>query len=76
MNHDKLKKQFEAEAAFNLQAHRNWQSFSTVTGWVSFNLSGPSFYQNTKYRRDPSKPPFVAPTMKERAMERVGEVPV
>jgi hypothetical protein len=76
MNHDELKKQFEAEAAANPMAWKNWQWWQALSDnrWQPVGTGGPGWSQTVSYRRDPSKPPFVAPTMKERAMERVGEV--
>jgi hypothetical protein len=73
MNHDELKKQYEAEAKFNPEAWKNWQWWQDGY-WVQVGTGGPAWLRLIAYRRDPSKPPFVAPTMKEQAMERVGEV--
>jgi hypothetical protein len=71
-NHTELRKQYEAEAAVNPQAYLNWQI--QADKWISITDGYPSFASNFSYRRDPSKPPFVATTMKEQVMDRVGEV--
>jgi hypothetical protein len=73
MNHDELKKQYEAEAKFNPEAWKNWQWWQDGY-WVQVGTGGPAWLRLIAYRRDPSKPPFVVPTMCEQAMERVGEV--
>jgi hypothetical protein len=73
-DHTELRAQYEAEAAFNPQAFKNWQSFHSKNGWTKHSFFGPTFHKELQYRRDPSKPPFVMPTMKEQAMERVCEV--
>jgi hypothetical protein len=79
-DHTELRKQYEAEAAVNPQAYLNWQMPSIDScqrdndlDWRSLH-DEPHFNIHYPYRRNPSKPPFVAPTAKEQAMERVGEV--
>jgi hypothetical protein len=78
-DHTELRKQYEAEAAFNSQAYLNWQSLnwqslmSIDIQWVTL-CNTPEFMPSSMYRRDPGKPPFVAPTIKQQAMDRAGEV--
>jgi hypothetical protein len=79
MNHDELKKQFEAEAAANPMAWKNWQWQQALTdnGWQPVGTGGPGWSQIINYRRNPSAPPFTAPkepSYKQQAMDRVGEV--
>jgi hypothetical protein len=72
-DHTELRKQYEAEAAFNPQAYLNWQTLTFLGQWVTLRGT-PKFFEGSTYRHDPSKPPFVAPTMKEQAMHRAGEI--
>ena len=75
-DHTELRKQYEAEAAVNQQAYRNWQvdnGYAALTVWE--NLWGPPrFNAAYQYRRDPSKPPVLSCSAKEAAMERAGEI--
>jgi hypothetical protein len=61
MNHDELKKQYDAEAAVNPEAWKNWDhrhAFSLV--WIKCSIV-PSWNLSHEYRRNPDAPLFVMP---------------